>query len=656
MKDTEKDLVNFLRVNSVNMIKEANSGHPGICLGASPILYTIYKNAMVTPVEPLFINRDRFVLSAGHGSAMLYSMLYLYNFGLKVEDLKAFRKVGSITPGHPEYGVTAGVDASTGPLGQGIANAVGLAIAERHLASIFNKPNFDIFDHYTYCLCGDGCLMEGVAVEALSIAGNLKLNKLILFYDDNNITIQGKRTLSNTENTKLKFESMNWNVLQVFDANDLDSLQSALDKAKQSDKPSVIMVNSHIGFGSDLQDSEKCHGTPLTQTQIDMLKQTLNYKEQDYVVPKSVQKLVNLQLKQKHKLYNAYNKMINKYKKVYAPLYAKLKAYLVNTDIDLISEFQMRLKEFNTPKSSREMGGIVLNSLSKLVPNLIGGCADVAPSTKAFIKDGGTLDSNNYGCKNINFGVREHAMGAICNGIALHGGLKAFCSTFFAFENYMTPSIRMACLMNLPVMYIFTHDSLAAGEDGPTHQPIEQIATLRAMPNIKVFRPCNILEVAFSYNYAINSNKPSAILLTRQNMCCPVEKNANMYKGAYIISKSKKPKVTLVASGSEVEIVLQAKTLLEQENISVNVVSMLCEEIFAELPKDEQRKIISPKTLVVTMEASGDNVWYKYATNKDCVINLKTFGLSGSFKDLYSHFDLTMSRVVNVVKQNLNKK
>lgn len=655
----EQLTVNYLRVTSVNMITGAKSGHPGICLGAMPILYTIYKNANFNPQDPRWINRDRIVLSAGHGSAMLYSMLNLYGFDLDTEQLKNFRKLGSKTPGHPEYGLTDGVDSSTGPLGQGIANAVGMALAEKHLAATFNKPNCEVVNHYTYALCGDGCLMEGVAQEAISLAGKMQLNKLILFFDSNDITIEGNSTLANVENHKQKFESMHWNVLQVDDANNLIALQKALEQAKQSkDKPTVVIVRSHIGFASELQDNAKCHGTPFSQEQVDKIKQTLNYTYDDYVVPQNVQKLVAKQLKAKQKVYDAYTKTLAKFDKKHNDDYVKFNSYLTQRPVDLVSIAKQNSKDWSNPISTRELGGKVLNKLYVFNSNMFGGSADVSSSTKQIIQEEGALkhfSAQNPVGKNVYFGIREHAMASILNGIMLHGGLRAFCSTYLAFLNYMSPGVRMASLMSLPVMYVFTHDSIGAGEDGPTHQPTEQLATLRAMPNLNVYRPCNYLEVAQSYQVAANATNPTAIILTRQTISQPKVTAQNIDKGAYVLSKKPNAQVTLVGCGSEVEILLQAQSLLEKSKINANVVSMLCEEEFAKQPVSYQNKTINPNTLVVTMEASSDNMWFKYATNRDCAIRLNEFGASGNYKEVFNHFNFTAQKVVEVVKSNLKK-
>ncbi len=650
----ENLVVNYLRVNSINMIAEANSGHPGICLGAAPIMYTIYKNAFINPEDPKFFNRDRIIMSAGHGSALVYSTLGAYGFGLTEKDYKGFRKLGTNTPGHPEYGVTSGVDATTGPLGQGVANAVGMAIAERNLAAKFNVSGFDIVDHYTYCLCGDGCLMEGVAQEAISLAGNLKLNKLILFYDDNNITIQGKRTLANSEDSSAKFEAMGWSVLHVEDGNDLVALQRALDNAKKSkDKPTVIIVKTHIGFGSELQDNEKCHGNPFKKEQIEVIKQNLGYDYPDWTIPKAAQKILDSQLKQKKKQYAAYKKLVAKYEKKCGASSSNLALYQSKDLTNVTSIVGQDKSRFDKAMSTRDIGGIVLNDIAQHVPNMLGGCADVTSSTRVEIIDGGVFSSQNPAGKNIYFGIREHAMGSICNGIALHGGLNTFCSTYLAFENYMTPSVRMSALSGLPVTYVFTHDSIAAGEDGPTHQPIEQIATLRAMPNINVFRPFNYNEVAFAYQTALRSECPTAILLTRQSVEPNHTLNKDMDKGAYVIAKAKSPKVTLVGSGSEVDILLKAQKLLKDKKIEANVVSMLCEELFDAQADSYKNKVINPKTLVVTMEASSDNMWYKYATNTNCAILQKQFGASGNYKEVYKHFGFTEDRVVQTVLDNI---
>ncbi len=668
--DIENKIVNAMRIMSVNMIENANSGHPGICLGAAPIFYSIYKNAKVNPAEPNFLNRDRVVFSAGHSSALIYATLNLFGYKVSIDDLKGFRKLGSITSGHPEIELTPGVDCSTGPLGQGIANAVGLAIAETNLSARFNKPNYDIFDHYTYCFCGDGCLMEGVAQEAISVAGNLGLNKLILLYDKNDITIEGNLGLANTEDTKAKFIAMNWNVLEVEDANDIDKICLAITEAKQSkDKPTLIIINSHIGFGSELQDNAKVHGSPLNKEQIAVLKANLGYTEPDWVYPKEVLKTVNSIVDEKLEWYKEYQKTYKDYAKAYPEEYKQLTAQL-NNDVDFACYCREYLETIEKQdKSTRELAGKILNYFKDKDLSLIGGAADVAPSTKIYFTDEEYYSKENRKGRNIHYGVREHAMGAISNGIALHGGLKPFCSTFFTFENYMTPAIRMTALMNLPVNYYFTHDTIAVGEDGPTHQPIEQMATLRAMPNLTVFRPCGEAETLAGIYLALTSKKPTALILSRQKIKQTHDDFYGALNGAYIIKhgnfydkkvyfnnqfidkRCEEYDATVLCAGSEVPILIDVANILAEKGIVLRIVSMPSVELFENTLDEAYRNYILGNNKVMAVETSSDSVWYKYVTNRKYVFNLTEFSKTGNEKDLYDYYGFNAEKLAGKIEK-----
>lgn len=666
----EKNAVNALRIMSVNMIEKANSGHPGVCLGAAPIFYSLYKKANVVPSEPKFFNRDRIVCSAGHASAILYSTLNLFGYNISINDLKQFRKLGSITSGHPEEDLTPGVDVSTGPLGQGVANAVGLAIAETHLASKFNKPNYNIVDHYTYCFCGDGCLMEGVALEAISLAGHLALNKLILLYDKNDITIEGKLDNANNEDVVAKFKAVNWNVLEVEDANDIDAICNSIDKAKESkDKPTVIVIKSHIGFGSELQDNAKVHGSPLNREQIAFLRENLGYDESDWVYPKEVLKHMKAVVEDKNSAYKNYQKMYKEYSKEY-PLEYKQLNYQLNNSFDFATMCRDYLEEMQKEdKSTRDLAGKIINYFKDKDLSLIGGSADLAPSTKVFFKDEEYFTKGNRSARNIHYGIREHAMGAISNGIALHGGLKPFCSTFFTFENYMTPAVRMSALMNLPVTYYFTHDTIAVGEDGPTHQPVEQIATLRAMPNLKVFRPCGEAEVLAGMYLALTTKNPTALILSRQKIekthddfygalnGAYVVKHGNyydkkvFYNNQYITKRCEEYDATVLCSGSEVLLALKIAELLAEKGITLRVVSMPCVEVFEESLDDMYKNYILGNNKVMAIELSSDSIWYKYVTNRNYVFNLNDFGKTGSENDLYDHFGFSVEKLAEKIEK-----
>ena len=668
--EIENKTVNAMRVMAVNMVENANSGHPGVCLGAAPIFYSIYKEAKVVPTEPNFFNRDRIVFSAGHSSALVYTTLNLFGYNVSIDDLKNFRKLGSITSGHPESDLTPGVDVSTGPLGQGIANAVGFAIAEAHLASKFNKPNYDVVDHYTYCFCGDGCLMEGVAVEAISLAGHLGLNKLVLLYDKNDITIEGKLNNTNSEDTKAKFIAMNWNVLEVEDANNLKAISNSIKTAKQSkDKPTLIIIKSHIGFGSELQDNAKVHGSPLNKEQIAVLKANLGYDEPDWVFPKDVLKSVNTIVETKNNEYKDYQKLYKEYSKEYPEEYKTLNNQINNNfDFDSFSrEYVENLQKED--KSTRELGGKILNYFKDKDSSLIGGSADVAPSTKIYFTDEEYFSKDNRKARNIHFGIREHAMGAISNGIALHGGLKPFCSTFFTFENYMTPAIRMSALMDLPVTYYFTHDTIAVGEDGPTHQPVEQIATLRAMPNLIVFRPCGEAETLAAIHLSLTLKKPMAIILSRQKIektnddfygalnGAYVIKHGNFYdkkvffNNQYIDKRCEEYHATVLCSGSEVALLIKVAEVLAKKGIILRIVSMPSVELFEQTLDESYKNYILGNNKVIAVETSSDSSFYKYVTNKDYLINMTTFGKTGSEKALYDYYGFSVEKLADRIEK-----
>ena len=646
-----EDLVaNYLRVTSCLEIEKANSGHPGVCLGAAPIFEALYNKAFFCNESPDFISRDRIVFSAGHASALIYATLNLFGFKISTNDLKNFRKFGSITTGHPEVKIAPGIDASTGPLGQGIANAVGLAIAEEMLRNKFKKENLTPIDNYTYCFSGDGCLMEGVALEAISIAGNLGLNKLILLYDKNNITIEGNLDLSNRENVKEKFIACNWNVLEVKDGNKVKDIEKAIDKAKSSNKPTIIICNTHIGFGSEFEGSNKVHGKPLNKKQIEFLRQKLNYFVPDWEIPKEVSEHINKVLCNNENLKNKYFSTLKKYKEKYPKEFNEFLLLTRNFDYNFdklvtynnIEKFDGRAELHN-----------ILNEIGKKMPNLIGGCADVGPSTKVYFDNEGYFSKSNKVSRNIPFGIREHAMGAISNGISLYGPLRAFCSTFFTFENYMTPAIRMSALMKNPVLYLFTHDSITVGEDGPTHQPVEQIATLRCMPNIYVFRPAGRNELVASFKAFFKNNLPCAILISRQEFDAVKDDYAGALKGAYELISYENKNATIVATGSEVNLALKVSNNLKEKGIFLNVVSMPSVELFETQSKDYKNKIIDKSKLVFCIEASGDNVWYKFATGEETIFNVKSFGKSASGEEMLNYFGLNVENISKKVEKIL---
>lgn len=642
----ENEISNYLRVNSALMINKANSGHPGVCLGAAPIVYSIYKNAFVNPKKPNFINRDRVVFSAGHASALIYSCLHLFDFDISLQDLQKFRQINSITTGHPEAHLTPGVDDSTGPLGQGIANAVGFAIAEAYLNARFKKDNFSPINHYTYCFTGDGCLMEGVAQEAISIAGNLKLNKLIMLYDRNNITIEGDLSISNGENTKQKFLACNWNVLEVEDGNKITDIDKAISNAKKSDKPTIIIINTKIGYGCELVGSHKVHGKPLNEEQIKNLRQNIGYSVPDWEISKEVKSHINKLLKQKETEYNNYLNSLKEYEKKYLKEYNEF-LQLINEQTFDITKI-VSLPEKTDKFDGREEMHLILNALAKFTPNIIGGCADVGPSTKANIL-GEYFTANNRLGKNIPYGIREHAMGAISNGIALHSGLKSFCSTYFCFANYLTPAIRISAMSGLPVLYLMTHDSVAVGEDGPTHQSIEQIATLRSMPCIYVMRPSGREELLTAYNTFLNCKKPVAIVLPRQVTGYVNNDFEGSKKGGYILENPQNYHCTIIATGSEVPLIVNAQQTLKNYGINAKIVSMPCVEIFEEQSREYKNSVVDKTKPVFCVEASSDNIWYRYVTSNETLININCFGLSGKSEEVYNYFGFNVENVVNKV-------
>ena len=630
--------INAIRIISTEQISKAGSGHPGICLGAAPAIYTLYNDFMkIDPTCPDWQDRDRFVLSSGHGSAMLYAALHLFGYDVNKDDLQNFRRFGSKTPGHPEFGATPGVDASTGPLGQGIAMAVGMALAETHLAATFNRPGYNIVDHYTYVLCGDGCLEEGISYEACSFAGTQKLGKLILLYDKNDISIEGDTSCTFSENSAMRFRAQGWQVFEVNDINDVTALRNAIAQAKlNKTQPSIIICKSTIGFGSPLAGSASVHGSPLNAEQSEQTRKALDYTEAPFETPKPVKEHIAGIIKSKIKAHEEWMKLFEEYSEL-AHKYNEFFGKNVKTGAVALSD---------RPEATRISGGKVLNDMAKQVQNLITGSADLSPSTKTDIKTEGWFSPENRTGRNIHFGIREHAMAAICNGIALHGGLRVVCSTFFTFCDYMKGAMRLSAIMHLPVIYVLTHDSIGVGEDGPTHQPIEQLASLRAMPNISVFRPCDYSETVTAYIYALNNSDPTAIVLSRQDLK-QYNSGSKAIFGGYIIDDCKdKPDVILIATGSEVGICSEAKKLLEQKKLQVRVVSMPCMELFENQHDGYKNLILPPEVRArVTVEAGSSLGWEKYAGDIGNILSMTTFGLSGNADTLYEHFGFTPENV-----------
>ena len=667
METIELKSIATIRTLSIDAIEKANSGHPGMPMGAAPMAYALWTNHLnVSPQNPNWFNRYRFVLSAGHGSMLLYSMLHLSGYNLSIEDLKQFRQWGSKTPGHPEFGHTEGVDATTGPLGQGIAMAVGMALAERHLAETYNKDNFNVVDHYTYSICGDGDLMEGISSEAASLAGHLGLGRLIVLYDSNDISLDGDLDRSFSENVKNRFEAMNWEVLYVKDGNNIDEVTAAIEKAKQStDKPTLIEVKTTIGFGSpNRAGTSGVHGAPLGSEEAKLTKEAYSWTfEEDFHVPSEVYDHFKTAVKDAgQKKEAAWNELFEQYEKEYPELAAQLKL-AIEGKLPENWDQEVPVYEAGSSLASRASSGEVLNGIAKQVPFFIGGSADLAGSNKTTIKDTTDFGRENYAGRNIWFGVREFAMGAALNGMALHGGLRVFGGTFFVFSDYLRPAIRLAALMGLPVTYVFTHDSIAVGEDGPTHEPVEQLASLRAMPNLSVIRPADGNETAAAWKIAVSStNKPTALVLTRQNLPtidqAPEKAYEGVEKGGYVVVEAAdaQPEALLLASGSEVGLAIEAQKALEKEGIRVSVVSLPAWDRFDE-QSDEYKESVLPKAVRarVAIEMGASLGWERYTGLDGDVIAIDKFGASAPGETIIEKYGFTVSNVVSRVKAKLNK-
>lgn len=652
----EQKSIDTIRILSAEAIERAKSGHPGICMGAAPIGYELFAEHLnFNCHDPNWDNRDRFVLSAGHGSMLLYSLLHMFGYDVAKEDIINFRQLGSRTPGHPEYGKTAGVETSTGPLGQGLGNAVGLAVAEAHLAALFNRPGFPIVDHYTYVLTGDGCLEEGISYEASSFAGTQKLGKLILLYDNNDITIEGDINSTFSEDVATRFIAQGWQVLRVQDATNLYTLNNAITRAKaEKERPTIIICKTQIGYGSPLAGTADCHGAPLGEVNLQATKEKLGWTYPPFKVPEDVWEHCHAIAEEKAKKQDEWNKMFARYELAYPELAAKYKMFMKGIMPDW-ADVQKRLPFFDKPEATRSCGGKVLNAIAQAMPNVMSGSADLGPSTKTEIKGEEYFSpEHREGC-NIHFGVREHAMAAICNGIQLHGGLKAVCSTFFSFTDYMKAGIRMTALMNIPVLYVMTHDSIGVGEDGPTHQPMEQLISLRSIPNINVFRPCDGTETYAAFKCAFTDKCPTVIVESRQNLPAYDHTADGAERGAYVLSGCVgKPDVLLIASGSEIEPCMQAQRELADEGIKSKVISMVSMEKFEQQSREYRDFVIDRDVMArVCVEAASHYSWYRYSRDYGEVIAMTGFGVSGPAKQLFEHFGFTSSNIVNAAKKSM---
>ena len=650
--------IDTIRVLSAEAIEKAKSGHPGMCLGAAPLGYELFADALsYSNKNPKWDNRDRLVLSAGHGSMLLYSLLHLFGYNVTKEDLESFRQFGSVTPGHPEYGVTDGVEASTGPLGQGLSNAVGFAVAEAHLAALFNKPGYPIVDHYTYVITGDGCLQEGISYEACAFAGAQKLGKLILLYDNNNITIEGDLKNASNEDVATRFIAQGWQVIRVSNPNSLGALKAAIERAKSDlTRPSIIICKTEIGYGSPMHGTADCHGSPLGEENLAKFKESLGWNQPPFEVPEDVKAHCLAIAENKCKAEEDWNALFSNYEKTYPLLAAQYKQFMRGIEIDFNSI--EGLYDFNDPDSTRSAGGKILNMIAQVCPNIMSGSADLSPSTKTELKGSNYFSPEHREGSNIHFGIREHAMAGICNGIQLHGGLRVACSTFFSFADYMKPGIRMSGLMKVPVIYIMTHDSIGVGEDGPTHQPVEQLVMVRSIPNVNVFRPADSKETAAAFVSAFTSDKPTVIVESRQTLPC-YEHNSGekALKGGYAISYTmEEPDVLLIATGSEVEPCMKAKTILADEGIKAKVISLPCMEIFEEQDEEYKEKVM-PKAVKarVCVEAGSPMSWYKYSRDYGELITMSSFGASAPAKQLFEHFGFTAENVAEKAKLSLKK-
>ena len=661
MQTIDQVAVNTLRFLSIDEVEKAKSGHPGFPLGTAPLMYTVWDRFMnYNPKDPNWFNRDRFILSPGHGSALYYAMLHLAGYDVSIEQLKNFRQWGSITPGHPEYGVTPGVDASTGPLGHGFAMGVGFAIAETMLAAKYNKPGFEVVNHYTYGLTSDGDQMEGVASEAASLAGTLGLGKLIYLYDDNHITIEGDTEIAFREDVGKRFEAYGWQVLRVADSEDIDALENAIKEAKaDTEHPSLIIVRTHIGYGSPKQDNASCHGEPLGAEGVAKTKEAADWPVgQSFYVPVTVRKHFDDKLAACAEKQAAWEALLADYKVVYPELGKELEERIKGDVLVSRSDLEAVFNDIEGI-STREAGGEVLQKLSMQLPQLVGGSADLGPSNKTVMKTCGYYSKDDRTGRNIHFGVREHAMGKALNGIALHGGFIPFGGTFLVFADFMRPAVRMAALMGLRSIFVFTHDSIAVGEDGPTHQPVEHAMSLRVIPNLCVIRPADALETAMAWQTAcLNQHKPTALLLSRQKLpvlhkyAAVIHDNAG--KGAYVLDSGQgEAKAVIIATGSEVHLALEAQAKLAEEGICVSVVSMPSWDMF-EMQSEEYKKSVLPEGLPkVAVEAGVTLGWSRSTGSEDNVIGINKFGASAPGGTVMKKYGFTAENVAAKVKSLL---
>ncbi|SDH01010.1 transketolase [Alteribacillus persepolensis] len=660
--NVEELAINTIRTLSIDSIEKANSGHPGLPMGAAPMAFALWTKFMKhNPDNPKWFDRDRFVLSAGHGSMLLYSLLHLSGYELSMDELKQFRQWGSKTPGHPEYGETPGVEATTGPLGQGLAMATGMAMAESHLAAVYNKDDLQVIDHYTYVLCGDGDLMEGVSAESASLAGHLQLSKLIVLYDSNDISLDGDLHQSFSEDVRKRYEAYGWETILVEDGNDIEAIEQAIKQARNSSRPSLIEVKTEIGYGSpNKAGTNAAHGAPLGKDEVTLAKETYKWDfEQEFHVPSEVSEFfAERKAEGKHRE-EQWNEQLKAYKEKYPELFDQLSRAMNG---ELPADYDKELPVYSDEKlATRAASGEVLQQLSKAVPSLFGGSADLASSNKTLIKEETDFSRDNYQGRNIWFGVREFAMAACGNGLKLHGGVHPYVSTFLVFSDYLRPALRLSALMELPVTYVFTHDSIAVGEDGPTHEPIEQTTSLRAIPNVNVIRPADGNETTEAWKAALESeHAPTALVLTRQGLpTLPGTKEKakeGMEKGAYVLSSADKtPDLLLLATGSEVALALDTKEALEKEGIYANVVSMPNWKAFDEQDEEYKKQVLPDGVPALAMEMGASHGWYKYVGAHGAVLGIDQFGASAPGNEIIEKYGFTVENAVAKAKALLNR-
>jgi transketolase len=656
--------INTIRTLAMDAVQAANSGHPGTPMALAPLAYVLWTRFLrYNPRHPQWANRDRFVLSSGHASMLQYAMLYLTGYEVSLDDLKQFRQWGSKTPGHPEYGLTPGIETTTGPLGQGLMAAVGMAMAEAHLATVFNRPGYPIVDHYTYAVCSDGDLMEGASHEAASLAGHFGLGKLMALYDDNHISIEGETELTYSDDVARRFESYHWHVQDIGEsANDLQALSTAIIRAQEEqERPSLIIIRSHIGYGSpNFQDTPEAHGSPLGEEEVRLTKQVYGWPaDEKFLVPERALVHMRQAVERGAALEAEWQERLNGYRKAYPDLATAFEAALRR---ELPADWDAEIPQFTPadgPIATRAASGKVLNSFAARVPWLLGGSADLAPSTNTLIKSSGYFARGQYAQRNIAWGVREHAMCGCSAGMVLHGGVRAYAATFFIFTDYARPAIRLSALMELPVLYVMTHDSIGLGEDGPTHQPVEHLASLRAMPHMCVIRPADANEVAYAWRAAMQrQHGPTMLVLTRQAL--PIidrQKYASaegLLKGAYVLSleKAESPDVVLIASGSEVQLILAAQERLAAEDVAARVVSMPSWELFQEQPQSYRDAVLPPQVKArLAVEAGAPLGWREWVGEAGDIIGITTFGSSAPAKEVFKHYGFTVENVVARARQ-----